>query len=264
MGGYGEKMSIKDVDEDYYGLILTQARNVIQFSEQVLDENDSQPYNVVLLILGAFAITIIIVLIVFGNVLVIHAVTSNKSLKTFQNMLISSLAVTDLCIGIFVMPFSLVNHVSSYWSFGHYWCEIYGALDVFLCTSSILIICLISIDRYRSIVSPINCQERNLSMFLVHICSVVIYSALVSTPPLLGWKENKEKDWFDNILTRNNGNLTQLKFLEELQDQLGEKEFRQFVDLIIDKVFPTCKVSNERFHSLVIENYVTRFIIPQF
>jgi hypothetical protein len=34
-------------------------------------------------------------------------------------------------------------------------CEIHGALDVFLCTASILNICLISLDRYWSITNSI-------------------------------------------------------------------------------------------------------------
>ena len=34
-----------------------------------------------------------------------------------------------------------------YWMFGSVWCDIHGALDVLLCTSSIMNLCLISLDR---------------------------------------------------------------------------------------------------------------------
>ena len=34
--------------------------------------------------------------------------------------------------------------------FGEVWCDVWGALDVLLCTSSIMNLCLISLDRYHS------------------------------------------------------------------------------------------------------------------
>ena len=35
-----------------------------------------------------------------------------------------------------------------YWMFGKIWCDVHGALDVLLSTSSIMNLCLISLDRY--------------------------------------------------------------------------------------------------------------------
>ena len=49
------------------------------------------------------------------------------------------------------MPFSLAYTLLGYWMFGKMWCNIHAALDVLLCTSSIMNICLISLDRYWSI-----------------------------------------------------------------------------------------------------------------
>ena len=34
-----------------------------------------------------------------------------------------------------------------YWMFGPVWCDVHGALDVLLSTSSIMNLCLISLDR---------------------------------------------------------------------------------------------------------------------
>ena len=34
-----------------------------------------------------------------------------------------------------------------YWMFGKIWCDVHGALDVLLSTSSIMNLCLISLDR---------------------------------------------------------------------------------------------------------------------
>ena len=66
---------------------------------------------------------------------------------SIQNWFIASLAVADMLIGLVIMPFSLAKELMGFWMFGRLWCEIHGAMDVFLCTSSIMNICLISLDR---------------------------------------------------------------------------------------------------------------------
>lgn len=102
------------------------------------------------IILTSFFVTIIMILIVVGNMLVCIAIATEKSLKTVQNWFIASLAVSDFLVGLIVMPFSLAKEVMGYWIFGRVWCEMHSALDVFLCTASINSLCLISLDRYDS------------------------------------------------------------------------------------------------------------------
>ncbi|KAB0393309.1 hypothetical protein E2I00_000473 [Balaenoptera physalus] len=75
---------------------------------------------------------------VFGNVLVIIAVFTSRALKAPQNLFLVSLASADILVATLVIPFSLANEVMGYWYFGKAWCEIYLALDVLFCTSSIV------------------------------------------------------------------------------------------------------------------------------
>ena len=207
-----------------------------------VDEDYPNPYGTFVSVLLAVIVTCIIMIVVIGNILVILAVAMNKSLKTFQNLLIASLALVDLSLGIFIIPFSLANQLLGYWVFGTMWCEIYGALDVFLCTSSIINICLISLDRYWSIVRPINSINKRTSGALLYIGLVWICSAFVSIPPLLGWKKPPEQDWIFSIMQRKHDNLTHDQFVEQLLNQLGEEKFRHFVQGLEDTVFPKCKV----------------------
>ena len=112
-------------------------------------------YTVFEIVTLAVVMTAMIIVIVIGNMLVVIAISTENNLKSIQNWFIASLAVADMLLGLLVMPFSLAYELMAYWMFGEIWCEIHGAMDVFLCTASILNICLISLDRYWSITNSI-------------------------------------------------------------------------------------------------------------
>lgn len=42
------------------------------------------------------------------------------------------------------------------WIFGDIWCSIWLAVDVWMCTASILNLCAISLDRYLAVTRPVN------------------------------------------------------------------------------------------------------------
>uniref|UniRef100_A0A8W7NZU9 G-protein coupled receptors family 1 profile domain-containing protein n=1 Tax=Anopheles coluzzii TaxID=1518534 RepID=A0A8W7NZU9_ANOCL len=90
------------------------------------------------------------------------------------------------------MPFSLANELMGYWIFGNWWCDVHSAMDVLLCTSSIMNLCLISLDRYWSITKAIEyLKSRTPARAAFMIAAVWIMSALVCIPPLLGWKAQR-------------------------------------------------------------------------
>ena len=82
-----------------------------------------------------------------GNMLVIIAIATESNLTNIQNWFIASLAFADLSLGLVIMPFSLAQELLGYWMFGNFWCDMHAALDVLLCTASIMNLCLISLDR---------------------------------------------------------------------------------------------------------------------
>lgn len=75
--------------------------------------------------------------VIFGNFLVIFAVFRFKKLRNIPNLMISSLALTDLLLGILVLPFSTANQLLGIWIFDDIWCQIWLLIDVLLCTASI-------------------------------------------------------------------------------------------------------------------------------
>ena len=139
-------------------------------------------------IVPTIVLGILNVVVIFGNSLVIVAVFTSQKLRTVTNLFIVSLAVADLSLGVTVLPFSIANEVLGYWVFGPIWCEIWLAVDVWMCTASILNLVAISFDRYLAITHPFK-YPHLMSSFRgkVLIGLVWVLSFLICFPPLLGW-----------------------------------------------------------------------------
>ncbi|XP_051509608.1 alpha-2B adrenergic receptor [Myxocyprinus asiaticus] len=140
----------------------------------------------------ATAITLMIVFTIVGNILVIIAVLTSRSLRGPQNLFLVSLAAADILVATLIIPFSLANELMGYWYFRSVWCEIYLALDVLFCTSSIVHLCAISLDRYMSISRAVTYgAKRTHKRIKCAILVVWLISAVISFPPLLSMNKNK-------------------------------------------------------------------------
>ncbi|PSN57804.1 Octopamine receptor [Blattella germanica] len=136
----------------------------------------------------AITLTIIIIIIVVGNILVIISVLTYRPLQLPQNYFLVSLAVADLTVSVFVMPLSIVDVLLGYWKFGSFLCKMWLTCDILCCTASILHICAIALDRYWAITDPLNyAQKRTKKRVFIMIAGVWILSAIISSPPLVGW-----------------------------------------------------------------------------
>ena len=258
--------------DDEYGLLNAAkfasqalvATNDQEYDQDMFDTNDStleylvlnstnlshtdiiskspSPYGLPEIIILSIIITAMMVIIVIGNMLVVIAIATENNLTTVQNWFIASLAVADMLIGLIVMPFTLSYLLMGYWMFGSVWCNLWAATDVLLCTSSIMNICLISLDRYWSITKAISyLNQRTPNRVAIMIVSVWVMSGLISIPPLLGWKEDVNLDWFFDILS-DRGNRTQMEFLQDLE-QSGQIDLNNFTQTLETIVYPQCEVS---------------------
>ncbi|XP_021474194.1 histamine H2 receptor-like [Oncorhynchus mykiss] len=131
-----------------------------------------------------------IVVTIGGNVLVCLAVGLSRRLRRIANCFVVSLAVTDLLLGLLVLPFSATLELrSGHWPLGGTLCNIYVSLDVMFCTASILTLLAISVDRYLAISAPL-CYPRRVTppRVALAITTIWVTSLAMSFLPIhLGW-----------------------------------------------------------------------------
>uniref|UniRef100_A0A3B4V912 Adrenergic, alpha-2D-, receptor b n=1 Tax=Seriola dumerili TaxID=41447 RepID=A0A3B4V912_SERDU len=144
------------------------------------------PHSQVASVLIVLVVTVIILGTVVGNVLVVVAVFTSRALRAPQNLFLVSLASADILVATLVIPFSLANEVMGYWYFGSTWCSFYLALDVLFCTSSIVHLCAISLDRYWSVTKAVSYNRKRTPKRIKAMISIVwLISIVISSPPLL-------------------------------------------------------------------------------
>lgn len=138
----------------------------------------------------AIIISIVLLVVIFvtivGNILVCVAVCMVRKLRRPCNYLLVSLAVSDLCVAVLVMPTALLYEVLGKWNFGTVFCDIWVSFDVLSCTASILNLCAISVDRYWAITKPLEYGvKRTPRRMMLCVALVWLCAACISLPPLL-------------------------------------------------------------------------------
>ncbi|MBN3297325.1 alpha-2Db adrenergic receptor [Amia ocellicauda] len=150
------------------------------------------PHSPTAAALIVLVVTVIILVTIVGNVLVVVAVFTSRALRAPQNLFLVSLASADILVATLVIPFSLANEVMGYWYFGSTWCAFYLALDVLFCTSSIVHLCAISLDRYWSVTKAVSYNLKRTPKRIKGMIAVVwVISAVISFPPLMMKKHDE-------------------------------------------------------------------------
>ena len=106
-----------------------------------------------------FVFVAIILSAILGNSLVIAAVWRNRKLRTLTNHFVVSLAFADMLVAIGAMSFNASQTLEGRWLWGPVVCDLWNSLDVYFCTTSILHLCCISVDRFYAIVKPLQYRK---------------------------------------------------------------------------------------------------------
>ncbi|EEB12763.1 class A rhodopsin-like G-protein coupled receptor GPR5ht3, putative [Pediculus humanus corporis] len=183
-----------DNDTSYFVITNTQSPSTGNFVKNNTQDGfatfwfpgEFSPYSVTEAIIIAIILLLIIVGTVVGNILVCIAVCLVKKLRRPCNYLLVSLAVSDICVAVLVMPMATLYEILGKWSFGPVMCDLWVSFDVLSCTASILNLCMISVDRYYAITKPLQYGVKRTPRRMILCVSLVwLGAACISLPPLL-------------------------------------------------------------------------------
>ncbi|CAF4840506.1 unnamed protein product, partial [Rotaria socialis] len=146
-------------------------------------------------ILTLTCMTLIDISAFLGNLLVICAFLRTRRLQTVTNYFIASLAFADALVAIVVLPLSIYYYQRDRsWKLGIVLCDLWVSSDVLLCTSSILNLTCISVDRYMAITKPLTYTAyRSKFLARVMILLVWIVSVVITCPPIFGWRDKNRR-----------------------------------------------------------------------
>ncbi|KAM4634064.1 neuropeptide FF receptor 2-like [Polymixia lowei] len=113
-----------------------------------------------------------------GNGMVCFIVLRSKNMRTVTNLFILNLAISDLLVGIFCMPTTLVDNIITGWPFGSIVCKISGMVQGISVSASVFTLVAIAVDRFRSIVHPfkqkLTIATSRLIIFIIWVLAISI------------------------------------------------------------------------------------------
>ena len=135
-------------------------------------------------IILSLLMVIMIIISLFGNVLVCYIVYRKPAMRSGINLLLANLALSDLLMSFTCMPLALTFLNLQKANVNAAVCQISAVLFVKFQTEKILLLVVISVDRYYIIVK----RKDNLNTFRAKFIVVVTWllSLSLSLPPLIG------------------------------------------------------------------------------
>ncbi|XP_057215436.1 neuropeptide FF receptor 1-like [Triplophysa rosa] len=100
------------------------------------------------------AYVLIFSLCMVGNILVCFIVLKNRQMRTVTNIFILNLAISDVLVGIFCLPITLVDNLITGWPFDVVICKMSGLVQGASVSASVFTLVAIAVERFRCIVYP--------------------------------------------------------------------------------------------------------------
>ncbi|XP_042312269.1 neuropeptide FF receptor 1 [Sceloporus undulatus] len=116
-----------------------------------------------------------------GNMLVCIIVLKNRQMRTVTNIFILNLAISDVLVGIFCMPTTLVDNLITGWPFDIVMCKMSGLVQGMSVSASVFTLVAIAVERFRCIVYPFR-QKLTLRKALITIVIIWVLALIIMCP----------------------------------------------------------------------------------
>ncbi|XP_034036194.1 teleost multiple tissue opsin b [Thalassophryne amazonica] len=110
-----------------------------------------------------------------------------RILRTPMNLLLVSISASDLLVSLLGTPFSFAASTQGRWLIGRAGCVWYGFVNCCLGIVSLILLAVLSYERYSTMMSPIMADARDYRPAFGGICFSWLYSVAWTVPPLMGW-----------------------------------------------------------------------------
>ena len=135
---------------------------------------------------------------VLGNILILAALWRFPGLrKSISCILIGNLAVSDLLVGVFVLPMDMLIRLRREW-FDHIdMCLLFFSLVYSMVGTSVLNLFLLSLERFHAIIYPLK-HRLVFTKGRIYIAIVVLWlcTFAVGFLPVFGWHHHPDDDTF--------------------------------------------------------------------
>ncbi|XP_057326628.1 RYamide receptor isoform X2 [Microplitis mediator] len=151
-------------------------------NETIYDDIDSLydvPVGVIFLLSICYGS--ISVLAVVGNSLVMWIIATSRRMQSVTNCFIANLALADIVIGLFVIPFQFQAALLQRWNLPYFMCAFCPFVQILCVNVSVFTLTAIAIDRHRAILKPLSARPSKLRAKMI-IAGIWVISGLLAAP----------------------------------------------------------------------------------
>ncbi|KAI9555190.1 hypothetical protein GHT06_017705 [Daphnia sinensis] len=166
--------------------------------------------------------SVIFILSVLGNILVIVTLTQNRRMRTVTNVFLLNLAIADLLLGVFCMPFTLIGQLLRDFIFGSFMCKTIPYFQAVSVAVGVWTLVAISLERYFAICRPLKSriwQTRSHAYKMIVAIWILSLSLCLPVAVLSRLKPIRETG--------------RHKCREEWPDAVSEKAYNLLLDVIL-------------------------------
>ncbi|XP_076548373.1 cholecystokinin receptor type A [Osmia lignaria lignaria] len=127
----------------------------------------------------------IFLLSMIGNSLVLITLARNKRMRTVTNVYLLNLAVSDLLLGVFCMPFTLLGQMLKNFVFGITMCKLIPYFQAVSVSVGVWTLVAISLERYFAICRPLKSRRWQTQFHAYKMIAVVWTASLTWNAPIL-------------------------------------------------------------------------------